>query len=86
MDQNGNNVDKAFRRGTALALLAAEGADLAVLQPRSPTCGVHQIYDGTFTGRLVPGMGIFAQALQDRGIRVVDADDISEARGEFDEL
>ena len=32
--------------------------DLAILQSRSPTCGVRQIYDGTFTGRKIDGMGI----------------------------
>ena len=50
--------------------------DCAVLQPRSPTCGVNQVYDGTFSGMLIPGMGVFARALKEAGIRVIDAEDI----------
>ena len=39
--KDGRNVDRAFRRGAELALEIArrEGAELAVLQPRSPSCG-----------------------------------------------
>jgi uncharacterized protein YbbK (DUF523 family) len=50
--------------------------DCAVLKSRSPTCGVNQVYDGSFTGKLIPGSGVFAQALQQAGFRVVDAEDI----------
>ena len=48
----------------------------AVLQSRSPTCGVNQVYDGTFSGRLIAGQGIFARALMDAGIKVIDAEDV----------
>ena len=50
--------------------------DCAVLQSRSPTCGVNQVYDGTFSGKLIPGQGIFARALMDAGIKVIDAEDL----------
>jgi uncharacterized protein YbbK (DUF523 family) len=48
----------------------------AVLQSRSPTCGVNQIYDGTFSGRRITGSGVLAQALRDAGIRLIDAEDL----------
>lgn len=78
MDQNGNNVDEAMRRTVAKAIeeIRGMGIDCAVLQSRSPTCGVNQIYDGTFSGRLIPGQGLFACALMDAGIRVIDAEDL----------
>ena len=46
MDENGNNVDREFRSAVALALsqLQNEEIDFAILQSRSPTCGVNQIY------------------------------------------
>ena len=47
---------------------------LAVLQSRSPTCGVNQIYDGSFSGKLIPDMGLFAQALKKKGCKVVDVE------------
>ena len=39
-----------------------------------------QIYDGTFTGTLVDGQGMFAKALQEKGYRVMDADDVRQMR------
>lgn len=77
MDDRGNNVDSAYRDGVMRALekIKDEKIDLAILQSRSPTCGVHKIYDGTFTGRLVSGQGLFAKALIDRRYNVKDAED-----------
>jgi uncharacterized protein YbbK (DUF523 family) len=77
MDDRGNNVDSAYRDGVMRALekIKDEQIDLAILQSRSPTCGVHKIYDGTFTGRLVSGQGLFAKALIDRRYNVKDAED-----------
>ena len=78
MDRNGNNVDEAMRKAVtlAMALIQKEEIQCAILQSRSPTCGVNQIYDGTFSGRLIDGSGIFAQALKDAGYQVLDAEDI----------
>ena len=77
-DRDGRNVDAEFRRGAALALETArrEGAELAVLQPRSPSCGVRQVYDGTFSGRRVPGMGVFARLLAENGFRLLEPEDL----------
>ena len=79
MDRNGNNVDEAMRKAVtlAMALIQKEEIQCAILQSRSPTCGVNQIYDGTFSGRLIDGSGIFAQALKDAGYHVLDAEDLS---------
>lgn len=78
MDREGNNVDAAMRIAVekAMALLEEEEIQCAILQSRSPTCGVNQVYDGTFTGKLVPGSGIFARALQQAGYTVIDAEDL----------
>lgn len=56
LDRDGVSVDRAFRLGAARALEIAreEGAELAILQPRSPSCGAKEIYDGSFTGRNMP--------------------------------
>ena len=78
MDRDGNDVDAAMRRAVARALAEIREMDIGcvILQSRSPTCGVNQVYDGTFSGRLVPGRGVFAQALIDAGYRVIDAEDV----------
>ena len=78
MDCNGNNVDAALRNAVAQAmeLVRNEKIECAILQSRSPTCGVNQIYDGSFSGKLIHGSGVFAQALREAGYCVVDAEDI----------
>ena len=45
-------------------------------QSRSPSCGVKEIYDGTFSGTKIPGQGVFAKMLMDEGIRVLDAGEL----------
>lgn len=74
----GESVDAAFREGVrrVLDLIDGESVDLAILQPRSPSCGTRQVYDGTFTGTLREGQGLLAEALCARGIRVIGADEL----------
>lgn len=48
--------------------------DLVILQSRSPTCGVNRIYDGSFTGKLIDGQGLFAQALIKAGYKVLNSE------------
>lgn len=85
MNREGVSVDEAFRRGarSALALVEREQPDLIILQPRSPSCGVHEIYDGTFSGRLVPGQGMFADLAIRAGYNVMDVDEAMEAKYPF---
>ncbi len=72
--RDGTDVTCAFARGAmeALRLARLTGARLALLKARSPSCGSGEIYDGSFTGRTVPGNGVAAQALVDAGIEVCD--------------
>ena len=76
----GISVDRQFRKGAEEALRIAEenNIDLAILQSRSPSCGTGQIYDGTFTGRLIPGQGVFAGLLQQHGYRVLDCEEMKD--------
>ena len=46
---------------------------MCVLQDRSPSCGVGRIYDGTFSGTLTPGNGVFVDLLLRHGYRVIPA-------------
>ena len=78
LSRDGENVDGVLREAVRGILEQLQGEDIecAVLKSRSPTCGVRQVYDGTFSGRLVDGAGILAQALKDAGYRVIDAEDL----------
>lgn len=75
--QNGRDVTKEFELGAARALQKAQksGCKKAILKARSPSCGIGQVYDGSFTGALRPGNGIFAQKLLDAGWQVMDEDE-----------
>ena len=77
-DQNGNNVDGPMREAIARRMETLKGQDIhcAILKSRSPTCGVRQVYDGSFTGRLIDGSGLFAQALKEAGYQVIDSEEI----------
>lgn len=76
-NREGQVVDREFRLGAERALKIAldEKVGLAVLQPRSPSCGVKEVYDGSFTKKRVPGKGVFARLLEENGIPVIDAGD-----------
>ncbi|MBQ7850882.1 MAG: DUF523 domain-containing protein [Clostridia bacterium] len=75
---DGDDFTDAFHAGVARALAQLDGVciDAAILQSRSPTCGTKQIYDGTFTRTLQPGMGLLARALDELGIPLIDAADL----------
>ena len=75
----GEDMDRAFRDGAEKCVRLAEEKEieLAILQPRSPSCGVREIYDGTFSGRRVEGSGVFASLLRANGFRVVEPDDLT---------
>jgi uncharacterized protein YbbK (DUF523 family) len=79
---DGVDVTDAYHRGAAHAvrLAGAVGARLAVLKARSPSCGAHAVYDGTFARRRVPGQGVTAEALRAVGVDVVDEEDVEAGR------
>lgn len=79
-NKEGVSVDNEFRKGAqeALAVALENKVDLAILQSRSPSCGVKEIYDGNFSGKKIKGQGVFAKLLSARGIKVLDAEDVAE--------
>ena len=78
VNRDGETVDGIVRGQIEQIMqgLKDQPVDLAVLKSRSPTCGVKQVYDGTFSGTLIDGSGVLAQALQSAVIPTIDADDL----------
>ena len=72
VSSKGADVTAQYKKGADTALFLAEkyGCEKALLKAHSPSCGNDGIYDGTFTGVTVPGMGVAAEALTSRGITV----------------
>jgi uncharacterized protein YbbK (DUF523 family) len=72
VNSEGKDVTAEFLAGAQKALHVAQrwGIKEAVLKARSPSCGVGQIYDGRFSGRLVEGDGVTTALLKREGIVV----------------
>ena len=77
---DGEDVTSAFLRGAEECLHAASRFDcrIAVLKERSPSCGCGQVYDGSFSGKLVSGDGITAGLLKNSGIYILTVNSIQE--------
>lgn len=78
--KDGSSVDAAFRKGAQKALeqVRESSAELVILQSRSPSCGVREIYDGSFSGKLTAGKGVFARLLAEQGIKTLDVADLQD--------
>ena len=75
----GASVDREFRLGAERALDMCEQAGgpeeiaACILQDRSPSCGAGRVHDGTFSGTLTAGNGVFVDLLLRHGYRVIPA-------------
>jgi uncharacterized protein YbbK (DUF523 family) len=76
--KDGEDSTAAFEHGAneALKLTRLAGCNKAILKARSPSCGSGQIYDGTFSGKLIPGNGVFAAKLKAEGFEIVSEEDL----------
>ena len=72
VNRDGQDVTAPYEKGAAetLALARLTGCEAAVLKARSPSCGCGMVYDGSFTGTLVPGNGVAAELLLKNGLPV----------------
>ena len=80
--RDGVSVDEAYRRGAAEAARLAKlfSCELAVLKARSPSCGSGCIYDGSFTGTLIPGDGVTAALLKQQGLQVITEEELADGK------
>lgn len=78
INRKGEDVSQNFTRGANETLHLAElyNCKYAILKERSPSCGFGEIYDGTFSGRLVKGNGYTAELLSKNGIKIIGESEI----------
>lgn len=83
--ESGIDRTREFLSGAAAVLAAAKhaGVRLAILKSKSPSCGKGKVYDGTFTGNLVPGNGVTCELLLRNGIAVFTETEVDAARNEL---
>lgn len=70
LDKDGNDYTKEFIAGAknALKIIKDLGIKKIYLKSRSPSCAAGEMYDGTFSGNIVTGNGVFAALLTQEGI------------------
>ena len=85
ISKEGNDVTKNFISGANEAVDIAKrlGIKLAILKDGSPSCGVNYIYDGTFTGEKIKGVGLTTQMLKDIGVKVINEDNVGGELSEY---
>lgn len=71
-------VTANFKKGAQEVLRIAElfGIKEAIFKQRSPSCGSGQIYDGTFSRKVIKGDGITTALLKKHGIKVISEEDL----------
>ncbi len=72
----GSDVTQQYNQGALEAFKISElsGATVAYLKSRSPMCGSGFIYDGSFSGKLTDGDGVFTRVLKNNNITVISVD------------
>ncbi|MCF7953865.1 MAG: DUF523 domain-containing protein [Spirochaetales bacterium] len=79
--RDGKDITQEFELGCSRALEIIKDIEqeqpvtCAILQTRSPSCGYGKIYDGIFSGKLIPGNGLFTEYLLALGIPVLTEED-----------
>jgi uncharacterized protein YbbK (DUF523 family) len=77
-NQNGQDLTVYFLQGAHMTLEMAERHQpvLVVAKAKSPSCGVGQIYNGSFSGKLKVGDGVTVALLRKAGFTVCSETDL----------
>ena len=78
INMDGDDVTAAYERGAELAFNICLFLKIkkVILKERSPSCGKKEIYDGSFSHKVISGMGVTAEYLTRKGIEVYSEDEI----------
>lgn len=80
LDIEGHDLTLSFIMGAEYALSLAEKFDIefAILKEKSPSCGVHHIYDGGSDSCLIPGCGVTTAILKQNRIKVFSENELDQ--------
>ena len=78
VSNKGVDVTYEFNLGAKIALDVCKKNDIkyALLKESSPSCGSNLIYDGTFSGKKINGMGVAAKLLKENNVLVFSENEI----------
>ncbi|MCX6791020.1 MAG: DUF523 domain-containing protein [Candidatus Gribaldobacteria bacterium] len=76
--KSGQNVSDNFNKGAEQVLKIAKlyGIKEAILKQKSPSCGCGQIYDGSFSKKIIAGDGVTSALLKKNNIRVITEEEL----------
>ncbi|MCC7570243.1 DUF523 domain-containing protein [Candidatus Micrarchaeota archaeon] len=76
--QDGEDFTKQFEIGAEKVLEIAKKYNIkeAILKQRSPSCGCGQIYDGTFSGKVIEGDGVTTKLLKKNKIKIITEEEL----------
>ena len=78
ISKSGENLTRNFENGSKIVLNIAKRLKIkeAILKQRSAACGSGQIYDGTFSRKLIKGDGVTTELLRKNGIKVISEEEL----------
>ena len=78
VEADGADVSAEFKKGAreVLKIVKFNGVEKAIFKQRSPSCGCGQVYDGSFSGKIIKGDGITTKLLKKNGIKVTSEEDL----------
>ncbi|MGL6106722.1 DUF523 domain-containing protein [Romboutsia sp.] len=78
ISNEGIDVTENFKKGAKESLKIANlyQCTEAILKESSPSCGSNYIYDGTFSGNKIPGVGVTTALLRLNNIKVISEKEI----------
>ena len=88
LTQQGIDVSDAFHQGAQIALRLCQRYKIrfALMKESSPSCGSHNIYDGSFTNNKISGEGITVALLREHGIEVFSENNIMSLADKLHEI
>lgn len=81
-DQEGYDLTNAFKQGAIRAFKEMQKLQITglVLKERSPSCGSNLIYDGSFSGTRIKGVGVATAYFIQQGLPVYSEENWQEMR------
>ena len=87
-DNDGQDVTNAFIKGALQALKMAldNNCVAAILTEHSPSCGSNMIYDGSFSGNKIAGVGVTTSLLEQNHIPVFNQEQLEDLENQLQNL
>ena len=78
MNKNGEDITREFIKGAeeTLKIACQPNVKEFIAKSGSPSCGCSQIYDGSFSGKLIDGDGVTTALLRRNGVKIIPEEDL----------